>query len=64
VPHAVANQLGQFFPLRAPVKAEALLSDALGVVFAGVPVHPLPLHTFLTQTACPLHALLPQLRVI
>lgn len=64
MPHAVADQLGQLFPLRASVEVEALLSDALGVVPARVPVHSLPPHAFLTQTPCPLHALLPQQGVI
>lgn len=64
VPHAVADQLGQLFPLRAPVQVEALLSDALGVVPAGVPARSLPPHAFLTQTTCPLHALLPQQGVV
>ncbi len=64
VPHAVADQLRQLFPLRASVEVVALLSDALGVVLAGVPVHSLPPHAFLTQTPRPLHALLPQQGVI
>lgn len=64
MPHAVADQLGQLFPLRASVEVEALLSDALGVVLARVPGHSLPPHAFLTQTPCPLHALLPQQRVL
>ena len=64
VPHAVADELGQLFPLRAPVQVEALLSDALGVVPVRVPVRPLPPHAFLTQTTGPLHALLPQQGVV
>lgn len=64
MPHAVADQLRQLLPLRAAVEVEALLSDALCVVLAGVSAQPLPPHAFLTQTPCPLHALLPQQRVI
>lgn len=64
VPHAVADELGQLLPLGAAVEVEALLGDALGVVLAGVPVHSLPPHAFLTQPPRPLHALLPQQRVI
>lgn len=64
VPHAVADQLGQLLPLGAPVEVQALLSDALGVVFGGVPAGPLPPGAFFTQTSCPLHALLPQQRGI
>lgn len=64
VPHAVADQLGQLLPLGASVEVQALLSDALGVVFGGVPAGPLPPGAFFTQTSCPLHALLPQQRGI
>lgn len=62
--HSVSDQLRQLLPLRAPVEVEALLGDALSVVFTRVPVHPLPPHAFLTQTPSPLHALLPQQRVV
>lgn len=64
MPHAVADEFGQLLPLGAPVEVEALLGDALGVVLAGVPVHSLPPHAFLTQPPRPLHALLPQQGVI
>lgn len=64
MPHAVSDQLRQLLPLRAPVEVEALLGDALSVVFARVPARPLPPHAFLTQTPSPLHALLPQQGVI
>lgn len=64
VSHAVADQFGQLFPLRASVEVEALLGDALGVVFARIPACPLPPHAFLTKTPSPLHALLPQQGVI
>lgn len=64
MPHAVAHQLRQLLPLRAPVEVETLLSDALGVVPVRIPVHPLPPHAFFTQTPSPLHALLPQEGVI
>lgn len=63
VPHAVADQLGQLLPLGAPVEVQALLSNALGVVFGGVPAGRLP-PAFLTQASGPLHALLPQQRMI
>lgn len=63
VPHAVADQLGQLLPLGAPVEVQALLSNALGVVFGGVPAGPLPPASF-TQASGPLHALLPQQRVV
>ena len=64
MPHSIADQLRQLLPLRASVQAEALLSDALGVVLAGVPAASLPPHALLTQTPRPLHALLPQQGVI
>lgn len=59
MPHPVADQLGQLLPLGASVEVEALLSDALGLIFVQVPVAPLPPHAFLAQTPRPLHALLP-----
>lgn len=62
--HPIADQLGQLLPLRAPVEVEALLSNALGVVLARVPTPSLPPHAFLTQTPCPLPALLPQQGVV
>lgn len=62
--HAVPDQFRQLLPLRAPIQVEALLGDALGVVFARVPVHALPPHAFLTQAPSPLHALLPQQGVL
>ena len=64
VPHAVADQLGQLLPLGASVQVEALLGDALGVVPARVPAHPLPLAASLAEPPGPLHALLPQQGVI
>lgn len=64
MPHAVADQLGELLPLGAPVEVEALLGDALGVVLARVPAASLPPRAPLAQAPGPLHALLPQQRVI
>lgn len=54
--HAVLDQLGQLLALGAPIQVEALLRDALGA--AG------ELGVLPAQTAGPLHALLPQQRVL
>lgn len=54
--HAVLHQLGQLLPLRATVQVEALLRDALG---AAGRLGALP-----AEAPRPLHALLPQQRVL
>lgn len=54
--HAVLHQLGQLLSLRAPVQVEALLRDALGP--AGW------LGALPAESPRPLHALLPQQRVL
>ena len=63
--HAVPDQLRQLLPLRASVQAEALLGHALGVVPDWVAAcgQRAP-RALLAQAPRPLHALLPQQRIL